>query len=120
MLAVLLVQLRFSNGSAAARYGFSRFPLRTYRTARRNLRVLFERDKTCREILTRDFLAAYAEIVTDTEGAMARLVAHLAMRAVAALREKPSRFGYVLMALVLTVILFSAADFLPAPYDMTR
>jgi len=28
MLAVLLVQLRFSTANAAARYGFSRFPLR--------------------------------------------------------------------------------------------
>lgn len=50
---------------------------------------------------------------------MAR-VAHLAMHLVAALREKPSRFGYVLMALVLTVVLFSMAEFLPAPYDMSH
>jgi len=44
---------------------------------------------------------------------MARLVNQL----VAALREKPSRFGYVLMALVLSVVLFTFADFLPAPYE---
>lgn len=51
---------------------------------------------------------------------MARLVAHLAAQLIAALREKPMRFGYVLMALVLTVVLFSMADFLPAPYDMSH
>jgi hypothetical protein len=47
---------------------------------------------------------------------MGRLVNQL----VAALREKPSRFGYVLMALVLTVVLFTLADFLPAPYDFSH
>lgn len=47
---------------------------------------------------------------------MARLVVQL----VGALREKPARFGYVLMVLVLTVVLFTMADFLPAPYDMTH
>jgi hypothetical protein len=47
---------------------------------------------------------------------MGRLVNQL----VVALREKPSRFGYVLMALVLTVVLFTLADFLPAPYDFSH
>jgi hypothetical protein len=47
---------------------------------------------------------------------MARLVNQLLV----ALREKPSRFGYVLMALVLTVVLFTLADFLPAPYDFSH
>ena len=51
---------------------------------------------------------------------MARLVAHFTVQLVAALREKPSRFAYVLMALVLTVVLYTMADFLPAPYDMTH
>jgi len=37
-----------------------------------------------------------------------------------ALREKPTRFGYVLMALVLTVVLFTLADILPAPYDFSH
>jgi hypothetical protein len=36
------------------------------------------------------------------------------------LREKPTRFGYVLIALVLTVVLFTLADFLPAPYDFSH
>jgi hypothetical protein len=36
------------------------------------------------------------------------------------LREKPTRFGYVLMALVLTVVLFTLADILPAPYDFSH
>ena len=36
------------------------------------------------------------------------------------LREKPTRFGYVLMALVLTGVLFTLADFLPAPYDFSH
>jgi hypothetical protein len=49
---------------------------------------------------------------------MARLVTHLTFQLLAALREKPARFGYVLVALVLTVVLFSTAEFLPAPYDM--
>jgi hypothetical protein len=39
---------------------------------------------------------------------------------VVALRDKPSRFGYVLMALVVTVVLFSLADVLPAPYDFSH
>jgi hypothetical protein len=47
---------------------------------------------------------------------MTRLVNQLLV----ALREKPSRFGYVLMALVLTVVLFTLADFLPAPYDFSH
>jgi len=47
---------------------------------------------------------------------MARLMNQL----VTALREKPSRFGYVLMALVLSVVLFALADFLPAPYDFSH
>ena len=51
---------------------------------------------------------------------MARLVSHLAVQLLAALRDKPMRFGYVLLALVLTVVLFSMADFLPAPYDMSH
>jgi hypothetical protein len=36
------------------------------------------------------------------------------------LREKPTRFGYVLIALVLTVVLFTLADILPAPYDFSH
>jgi hypothetical protein len=47
---------------------------------------------------------------------MARLVNQM----VVALREKPMRFGYVLAVMVLTVIVFTLADFLPAPYDMTH
>jgi hypothetical protein len=47
---------------------------------------------------------------------MARLLNQL----VEALRDKPSRFGYVLMALILTVVLFTLADFLPAPYDFSH
>ena len=47
---------------------------------------------------------------------MARLVNQL----VVALRDKPSRCGYVLGILVLSVIAFTLADFLPAPYDMSR
>jgi len=47
---------------------------------------------------------------------MAKLVSEL----VAALREKPSRFAYVVMALVLSVVLFTLADFLPAPYDFSH
>jgi hypothetical protein len=39
---------------------------------------------------------------------------------VVALRDKPTRFGYVLMALVLMVVMFTMADFLPAPYDFSR
>jgi hypothetical protein len=47
---------------------------------------------------------------------MARLLNQL----VVALRDKPSRFGYVLMALVVTVVLFTLADVLPAPYDFSH
>jgi hypothetical protein len=36
------------------------------------------------------------------------------------LREKPTRFGYVLIAVVLTVVLFTLADILPAPYDFSH
>jgi len=51
---------------------------------------------------------------------MARLVNQLAYRLVAAVREKPSRCAYVFGALVLSVVLFTMADFLPAPYDYSR
>jgi hypothetical protein len=51
---------------------------------------------------------------------MARLVAHFATQLITALRDKPSRFSYVVLALLLTVILFTMADFLPAPYDLTH
>ena len=47
---------------------------------------------------------------------MARLVSEM----IGALREKPSRFAYVVVALVLSVVLFTLADFLPAPYDFSR
>jgi hypothetical protein len=47
---------------------------------------------------------------------MARVVSEL----IGALREKPSRFAYVVVALVLSVVLFTLADFLPAPYDFSR
>jgi hypothetical protein len=47
---------------------------------------------------------------------MARLVNQM----VVAVREKPSRCAYVFGALVLAVILFTMADFLPAPYDYPR
>jgi len=45
---------------------------------------------------------------------MARLVNQM----VVAVREKPSRCAYVFGGLVLSVILFTMADFLPAPYDV--
>jgi hypothetical protein len=45
--------------------------------------------------------------------AMARLMNQL----IGALREKPARCGYVLCALVLGVVVFILAEFLPAPYD---
>ena len=45
-------------------------------------------------------------------------MASLVNQLVVALREKPSRFGYVLIALVLSVVVFTLADFLPAPYDL--
>jgi hypothetical protein len=51
-----------------------------------------------------------------TEASMARLVNQM----VVAVREKPSRCAYVFGALVLSVILFTMADFLPAPYDYPR
>ena len=38
----------------------------------------------------------------------------------AALREKPSRCGYVLGALLIALLVFALADFLPAPYDLRR
>ena len=44
----------------------------------------------------------------------------LVNRMVVALRDKPTRFGYVLMALALMVVMFTMADFLPAPYDFSR
>jgi hypothetical protein len=47
-------------------------------------------------------------------------MASLVHQLVVALREKPMRFGYVLMALVLSVIVFTLADFLPAPYDLSH
>ena len=47
---------------------------------------------------------------------MARLVNQM----VVALREKPIRFGYVLCVLVLSVVVFTLADFLPAPYDLSH
>ncbi|MCS0616230.1 hypothetical protein NX783_26165 [Massilia kyonggiensis] len=47
---------------------------------------------------------------------MAKLLSEL----VAALRDKPSRFAYVVVALVLSVVLFTLADFLPAPYDFSH
>jgi hypothetical protein len=42
----------------------------------------------------------------------------LVNQVVAALREKPMRFAWVCGALVLAVVLFTLADFLPAPYEM--
>jgi len=47
---------------------------------------------------------------------MASLVGQL----IAALREKPSRFGYVLAVLVVSVVMFTLADFMPAPYDFSH
>ena len=47
-------------------------------------------------------------------------MARLANQLVVALREKPIRFGYVLGALVLAVVVFTLADFLPAPYDLSH
>jgi len=47
-------------------------------------------------------------------------MASLVNQVVVALREKPSRFGYVLGILVLSVVVFTLADFLPAPYDMSH
>ena len=51
---------------------------------------------------------------------MARLVHQLTNQLVIALREKPSRFGYVLGVLVVSVVAFTMADFLPAPYDYSH
>ena len=50
------------------------------------------------------------------EASMARMI----NQAIEALREKPMRFGYVLAALVVSVVLFTLADFLPAPYDFSH
>jgi len=47
---------------------------------------------------------------------MASLVGQL----VSALREKPSRFGYVVAILVASVVMFTLADFMPAPYDFSH
>jgi hypothetical protein len=47
-------------------------------------------------------------------------MASLVNRMVEALRDKPSRFGYVLIVLVMVVVMFTMADFLPAPYDFSR
>jgi hypothetical protein len=44
----------------------------------------------------------------------------LVQQLITALRDKPSRFAYVLMVLVLSVVLFTLADFLPAPYDFSH
>ena len=51
---------------------------------------------------------------------MARLVSQLAAQLIAALREKPSRCAYVFGALAVSVVLFTMADFLPAPYDYSH
>lgn len=45
-------------------------------------------------------------------------IAHSVAHSFDMLRERPMRFGYVLMALVLGVVVFSLSDYLPAPYDM--
>jgi hypothetical protein len=52
----------------------------------------------------------------DAEIDMGKLVSEL----IGALRDKPSRFAYVVVALVLSVVLFTLADFLPAPYDFSH
>jgi hypothetical protein len=44
----------------------------------------------------------------------------LVNQVVGALREKPMRFGYVLCVLVLSVVVFTLADFLPSPYDFSH
>ena len=36
------------------------------------------------------------------------------------LRDKPSRFAYVVVALVLSIVAFTLADVLPAPYDFSH
>jgi hypothetical protein len=47
-------------------------------------------------------------------------MASLVGQVVTALREKPSRFGYVLAILVVSVVLFTLADVMPAPYDFSH
>jgi hypothetical protein len=47
-------------------------------------------------------------------------MASLVNQLLAALREKPSRCGYVFGVLALSVVLFTMADFLPAPYDYSH
>jgi hypothetical protein len=47
-------------------------------------------------------------------------MASLVGQVVTALREKPSRFGYVLAILVVSVAVFTLADFMPAPYDFSH
>jgi hypothetical protein len=47
-------------------------------------------------------------------------MASLVNQLLVALREKPSRFGYVLAVLVLSIVIFTLADFLPAPYDFSH
>ncbi|WP_156116811.1 hypothetical protein [Massilia sp. 9096] len=47
-------------------------------------------------------------------------MSHLVAQLIAALREKPSRFGYVLAILVVSVVMFTLADFMPAPYDFSH
>jgi hypothetical protein len=42
----------------------------------------------------------------------------LVNQVVTALREKPMRFAWVCAALVVGVVLFTLAEFLPAPYEM--
>jgi hypothetical protein len=45
---------------------------------------------------------------------MGRLMNQVVM----ALREKPSRCGWVFCAIVVGVVLFTLAEFLPAPYEL--
>jgi hypothetical protein len=47
-------------------------------------------------------------------------MASLVNQLVVALRDKPSRCAYVVMALVVMVVLFTLADFLPARYDFSH
>jgi hypothetical protein len=47
-------------------------------------------------------------------------MASLVGQVVTALRERPSRFGYVLAILVVSVVVFTLADFMPAPYDFSH
>jgi hypothetical protein len=47
-------------------------------------------------------------------------MASLVNQLVVAVREKPTRCGYVLAALVVGVVLFTFADVLPAPYDFSH